>query len=212
MDRKTRVLGLIARSAKAGGSESLTTVSVAEEAEVPQQTVSRIIRELEEEGLIERKGKGMSITVKGMEALRDDYGELREALEPGNLLIEGRVTAGLGEGKRFMGIPEYAKATKKAVGFSPYPGTLNITLDEENVKRRMELTRLEPAVVKGFEKGMRRFGGVFLYRCRVGNENGAVLIPLKTRHPINVLEVIAEGNLRKKLGLKDGDSVLLEVG
>ena len=47
--------------------------------------------------------------------------------------LNGVVTSGLGQGAYFMSLPWVQDAVRRLIGFTPYPGTLNVRLDADMV-------------------------------------------------------------------------------
>ncbi|MEK6977773.1 MAG: DUF120 domain-containing protein [Candidatus Hydrothermarchaeota archaeon] len=120
--------------------------------------------------------------------------------------IDGRVVKGLGEGSHYVQIPEYKNQFIERLGFTPYPGTLNL-----RVKEGLEaLGRREGIEVEGFTKGGRSFGPVKCFKARIGGIAGAVVIPARGRHA-ETLEFIAPVKVREVLKLADGDVVRIEL-
>ena len=66
--------------------------------------------------------------------------------------------------------------------------------------KRQLLREMEPIVVEEFEESGRRYGGLFIYKCQVNKYDCAIVIPLRTHHGIDVLEIIARERLKEKLG------------
>jgi len=112
--------------------------------------------------------------------------------------IMGKVIPGFAEAKDFM--PVYEDAIKKIAGFQPYPGTLNLQVEDDFFLKRLKGTGIQPE----------DYGRVTLHSCTIKGLGCFIVVPEKTRHE-KTLEIIAEFNLREKLGLKDGDNVVVEV-
>ncbi|MEM4195264.1 MAG: DUF120 domain-containing protein [Candidatus Anstonellales archaeon] len=178
---------------------------------ITPQAVPYVIRKLESEKLITKKDGKIKITEKGVEECMRYYSILKSAFERDRLCIRGKVVSGLGEGKKFLSIKEYRKGISEAIGFIPFEGTLNIVLPDREVWKREVLMRKEPIFVRGFKKGEELYGGVYLYPCRINKRRACIIIPLKSRHPSNVVEIIARENLRKMLRLKNNSEVIVEV-
>jgi riboflavin kinase len=93
------------------------------------------------------------------------------------------------------------------LSFDPYPGTLNLRLDEENMKRRVLLekdAKLRLCHSEGYCTGL-------LFKASVDSVACGVVIPQVENYPDDVFEVVASVNLRQKLGLQDRDSVEVTV-
>jgi riboflavin kinase len=125
----------------------------------------------------------------------------------GQLVLRGRVFTGKGEGTKFINLRWVKRQIEEKLGFQPYPGTLNIRLDDESLRRRKMLPRergVEILPPKGFCVGI-------LFRARLGKVEGAVVVPEVTGYPEDVIEVISSLNMREELNLADGDTVEVEV-
>jgi riboflavin kinase len=196
----------------------VTTGMIAERLGVSQQTVSRHLVELERLGLISRakilRGERIQATDRALAELRSLYHMIGGLLEPleGDLILEGVVFTGLGEGAYYMSQPEYIRQFQERLGFKPYPGTLNLRLIGGSIPERRKLERLTPIIVDGFTGLDRSFGPVKCYRASLdGSEPCVVVTALRTHYGEDVLEVIAPQRLRERLGLKDGSTVTLRV-
>ncbi|MEW6528328.1 MAG: DUF120 domain-containing protein [Candidatus Micrarchaeota archaeon] len=122
--------------------------------------------------------------------------------------ILGTIVSGFGEGKYYMAFSEYKKQIKEKLGFNPYEGTLNIRLlPEETTKKTYYLKNSEPIIIKGFKRGKRTFGDLFTYPCTINKIKCALVIPLRTRHPFEIIEIISTVNLKNKLMKKDKDKI-----
>jgi len=122
--------------------------------------------------------------------------------------IKGIVTSGKGEGAYFMSLPVYKNHFKDKLGFSPFPGTLNIRIGADEI----DLVRQIPEDKLKIIKGKDNFGDVMLIKAILNDKiNGAIVFPKRTTHGENILEFIAAQNIKKELGIKDGDSVILSL-
>lgn len=117
--------------------------------------------------------------------------------------IKGTVVSGLGEGSYFMAMPHYNKAITEKLGFSPFPGTLNIKTG------KIELDNNKKITINGFEKNGKKFGGVSCWKARIGKISGAIIIPEINKHK-DILEFIAPVSVKSSLGTKDGDIISVE--
>jgi riboflavin kinase len=122
--------------------------------------------------------------------------------------IEGIVISGTKKGSYFIAQKIYSEQFKDKLGFKPFPGTLNIQLREENLAQIAKIPKEEIGTIEGKED----FGDVKFIKAVLNDEiNGALVFPVKTEHPQDILEFVANENLRKRLNLKDGDLVTLEI-
>ncbi len=185
---------------------------------ISQQSVSRILKELEEKGLITRivKGRGefIEVTDRGL-ALIEKMNSLATLFlkeEKDTLVLEGIVEDGLGEGRFYMSISYYRDMIKKTLGFNAYPGTLNIRLVGENIWKRKTLDAFPGIQIPGFKNKERFYGGARVFPAKInGYQPAGIILPDRTSHPQDILEVIAPIYLRGELGLKTGDRVVLEI-
>ena len=198
----------------------ITTLDLARKLRSSQQTMSRKIRELESLGLIERatapKGQFISITEDGMKVLRKKYLELREVVEysrPETVSFGGALVSGSGEGKYYIGQDEYFLQFHEKLGFRPFLGTLNVRLKSvRDLKAKDEMERMKPIMIQGFRRDSRSFGDIRSYPCIINRKTrGAIIIPERTHHPSDIVEIIAPHDLRKTLSLKENDFVHVEI-
>lgn len=215
------VLKLIA---KVGGLHDTVYTSSGELAErlgVSQQTASRKILDLLDEGLITRRmgtrKQHLRLSPEGVEVLRREYAEYKAIFEEGNLLtIRGTVVSGLGEGEYYISRDGYRKQFNRIFGFDPYPGTLNVEVNAVDREKLEQLQEMEGTVIPEFQSEGRTFGAVKCFQAEVsdgepdeGVDAGAIL-PVRSHHS-NVLEVISPRYLRDALGLEDGTVVTVVV-
>ncbi|MHA2188177.1 MAG: DUF120 domain-containing protein [Candidatus Thorarchaeota archaeon] len=196
---------------------TLTTRELGEALDVSQQTASRRITFCVERGFVKRahtaSGMLVQLTDIGVKELTSVVSNLETALAPpiDEIVIKGSIVHGLGEGAYYVEV--YASRFKEALGFEPYLGTLNVRIVDESSDRAIsKMKHTPPLVVNGFSLEGRTFGDVICYRVKVNNTiEAAIVIAQRTHHGENILEVIAPINIRKKLKLKDDDSVTLTV-
>ena len=196
----------------------VSTQSIGEMLGISQQTASRRIKSLETAGLINRTlaadGQHVTVTKQGEDILRREYEEYSRIFvenEKGYLL-SGAVVSGLGEGKYYMSLQPYKEQFAAALGFEPYPGTLNIKLAQSSVPVRKKIDALEWTRIKGFSTDGRTFGDARCIPCRIGTLRCGIVVPGRTHYPDDLIEVIAPVALRRKLGVEDNDSINVEVG
>jgi riboflavin kinase len=121
--------------------------------------------------------------------------------------LSGAVISGGGDGKKFMELPWVKQQVTEKLGFTPYPGTLNVKLNEKNAERRKLVEKNPSAEIcpaEGYYKGL-------LFKAFIGIVECAIVLPEVPRYPKSLLEVIAPVNLRKTLQLEDGFEVTVAV-
>lgn len=123
------------------------------------------------------------------------------------LCLRGKVFSGKSEGEKFIRLPWVKEQITKKIGFAPYPGTLNIKLDENSTKLKLlkNAKTVEISPVAGFCRG--KCFKAYL----IDNVECAIVIPEIADYPEDVLEIIAPINLRDKLSLKNGDTVEIKI-
>ena len=204
-----------------GGLDGITRISSSEFANhifSSTQTASRRLQSLEQAGYITREirpaGQHIKITSAGRQVLEAEYLEYRKIFTPGSTPIEltGHVITGLGEGQYYTTIKGYHNQFVDLLGFEPYPGTLNIKLEQESIGCRTLLNMKDKITIEGFTSRNRTFGGGRCFPISLGNgTKGAIMIPDRTHYPDDIIEIISTENLREHLGLKDGSKITVIV-
>jgi riboflavin kinase len=132
-----------------------------------------------------------------------------QAGEAAEKTVEGTRTRGLGVGGRYISHPYYSEAFRRILGCTPFPGTLNI---EASVDWRQLAAECEPIVVPETVWEGRRLGAVYAWEAVVETSRGpvqaALIRPLLSRHPPNVLEIVA---CEKLAPLLPGDRVRVRI-
>ena len=124
-------------------------------------------------------------------------------------IFRGRVFSGRGEGSFYVSI--YAKNIRRTLGFTPYPGTLNIRLLEGVDEFNSCLDILPRVVIEPPRIPGERLARVIAYRLYVNGRLVYAVRPEITIYKGDVVEVISDKYLRKELGLKDGDIVYITL-
>ena len=196
----------------------LSTVRLAVLLGMSQQTASRHLSELEKNGFILKqssfRGIEVGITKKGLEELGRVYIGLKNFLGgiPSKIILEGTLFSGIGDGSYYLGQKGYHLQIKRKLGFSPYPGTLNLKLSPSELRKKQELEMYPSFTIEGFIADKRSFGKVSCFPAIINDAvNGAVIIIKRTHYDASVLEVIAPVHLRKRFNLKEGSKVKIEV-
>lgn len=202
------------------GFVPVSTEELADKLGQSQQSASQHLQQLESLGYVERKRSGQKFAVKltdaGQDIVRAYYSSLKLALDgrQTEICFMGKVFPGLGEGAYYIGLEGYKTQFAKALGFDPYPGTLNVKLESSiQVEYKKELRGFEGLRIEGFQRDGRTYGGARCYRASVGTKGltAAVLVIDRTHYDDSVLEIISPQYLRGELGLKDGDTLEVKV-
>lgn len=127
-------------------------------------------------------------------------------LLPSNLeTVTGEVFTGKGVCSHKLTPQLHAKGLDKVLGYQPYPGSLNLTLD-----RRSSFLG-DPAVTwPGIVNGKRR--PYWFWPAWLDGEPVHVMNPARRGQTPYTVELVAPFRLRDRLGLSDGDTVTFDVG
>jgi riboflavin kinase len=194
---------------------SLSSTELGRKLGLSQQSASKKILELLEMELITRKMGArkqlVKLTSKGLEVLRREYSEYQKIFDSmEQVIIRGTLISGLGEGQYYISQEEYMDQFQEKLWFKPYPGTLNLRIEGNELSKLQILKDFEGILVEGFESEGRTFGKVKCFLTKIQNVECAVIIPIRT-HYSDVLEIISRHFLRDALKLKDGDIVEIVV-
>ncbi|MBI4330025.1 MAG: CTP-dependent riboflavin kinase [Chloroflexi bacterium] len=124
--------------------------------------------------------------------------------------FRGKVISGVGQGAFFAGLDWVKEQCRAALGFEPWPGTLNLDIREEDAPALERLLRSEGICIvppdKNFCEGR-------CWKVRIGKIPAALVAPEeKARiHGKNIVEILAPVKLKDTLNIKDGDEVEIEV-
>jgi len=190
---------------------NISTIELSRELGVSQQSISRWLIELEEEGLAERSRAGVRLTPHCVSRCRTLYHILDFVFESyDKVRIEGEVLRGVGDGKYYLSMSGYRKQVREKLGFTPFPGTLNVRITDPG--RKSDLVAAPGIHLDGFLHDGRTLGTAKCFKCLVnGRTKAAVILPLRSHHGPDILEIIAPKSMRKILRLKDGSDVWIEV-
>lgn len=190
--------------------------TLAQGMDTSEQTISRRLQSLESEDLLEREivtdGQWVTLTSKGKKLLRDEYEDYRHIFEDSKTVeFRGEVESGMGEGEYYISLDGYMRQFREKLGYEPFPGTLNIQLDDESTRARSALKNLDGIEIEEWETEERTFGGATCYPADIEGVDGHIIYPHRTHYPEEMLEVIAPIKLRDELELEDEDEIKVEV-
>ncbi|MDD2755376.1 MAG: CTP-dependent riboflavin kinase [Methanothrix sp.] len=118
--------------------------------------------------------------------------------------MHGKILSGLGQAQYFLTREGYSRQFLERLGFVPFPGTLNVLLNEPFPAEQQAIK------IEGFSEEGRSFGECRCYRIKLNGIEAAVVRPERSRYPPELIEVIAPVKLRA-LGLDDGDTAEITV-
>jgi riboflavin kinase len=174
--------------------------------------------DLEKQGYIERypasQGTQIKVTPSGYAILETLYLSLKTLLQeqPRTLEFDGVLISGLGEGAYYVQLQGYSEQFAQKLGFTPYPGTLNLRLSSDHFWVKKELESLPAISITSFQTQRRTFGHVKCFRATINRaEKGAIILINRTHHNDQIIEIIAPKNLRKTLKLTEGSRVHVSI-
>lgn len=171
-----------------------STTSLSDLLCISQQSVSRILIDLEKKDFITRSSNVNGITIKfkpkSIEMLKSTYNILSKYFE--NYSLIGRIKQGIGEGKYYVTLPKYRKLFRDKLNISqPFLGTLNVHVDPNKIE--FYKTIFQPIAINGFKTETRSFGSIVCYKCVVNDRIPAwVLFAERTTHPEDIVEILSE--------------------
>jgi len=116
--------------------------------------------------------------------------------------VKGKVTSGSGEGAFYVN--KYVTYFENALGFTCHPGTLNVKVND-----LPDFSKYLKIEVKPSEENLMQ---VDCYLININDAyDGAIVIPHKTVHDKDTIEIIAAVDLRDRLQLNDGDEFECEL-
>jgi len=122
--------------------------------------------------------------------------------------ISGKLFSGMGAGEEYLSKPPYQEKFKEILGYRPFPGTLNLRLEDKDLVE--EIRSREHERLESFEHEETEYSGIDIYPCEIMGVEAAYLDLDVTDYGDEVLELIAPIELRDLLGLEDGDEVEVE--
>jgi len=181
------------------------------------KTVSRNLKYLEERGLIERdispSGQNVKIAPAGMKLLSKEFADYKKIFNVKEKTeLEGVVVSGLGEGQYYISVSGYMKQFQEKLGFTPFPGTLNVKIKEYCFDARKKMEELPCIKIDGFSDGQRTYGASDCYPAKINAIRGYIIVPERTHYQTDLLEMIAPVKMREALNLTDGEEVTVVVG
>ncbi|MEE9609766.1 MAG: DUF120 domain-containing protein [Desulfatiglandales bacterium] len=122
--------------------------------------------------------------------------------------LKGFIESGAGKGVFFTGLDWVVDQFQKAMGFAPFPGTLNVRISEEDLpnvdpffsEQDFELVPDDP-----------QFCSAYLKKVRVNGLPGAAVFPSEDVriHGKGIIEIMSNCHIKNTLHLDDGDPVTI---
>lgn len=125
----------------------------------------------------------------------------------GTLTFRGIVTSGEGNGRKYLQLPWVTRQFEEKLGYTPFLGTLNITLTPESSLHKKLLEKadgLQICPAEGYCVGL-------IFPASISGLECAIVLPQVKGYSELLLELVAPVCLRRALKLKDGNSVAVTV-
>ena len=217
-------LDILVTLGKMGGIRRMitcTTSELGDQIGISQQTTSRKLVEMENKNLIVRKysqrGNSIRITPEGVANLEQLFKDLWMILTSSGkqlsekIVLHGKVITGMAEGAFYMGKQAYRDQFSMLLGYTPFPGTLNLQiLDDQTLNNFEKLLRLPAKFISGFKEDDRVYGKVFIWPALLvinGNQIPSAIVRPDRTHHSNQIELIAEVNIKNTYNVQDGDEL-----
>lgn len=122
--------------------------------------------------------------------------------------IRGRLVRGLGEAPAFTQLPWVVEQCQAKLGFTPYPGTVNLEVLPEDLAAWEELKAVPGVIIEPPDAA---FCDAVCHRVSIdGRLQGATIRPHVSGYPPTKLELLAQVNVVETLGLELGQEVAIE--
>jgi riboflavin kinase len=123
--------------------------------------------------------------------------------------LTGIVFSDLGRAASFMALDWVQASLSDKLGYSPYPGTLNLRLETESMIAAWREIQQSSGIEIGAPGAAFCQARCFLVEIE-GKHQGAVILPEVAGYPADKIEVIAPVRLKDALKVSDGRPVTLE--
>ncbi len=126
--------------------------------------------------------------------------------------IRGRLATGAERGSHFTQLDWARQQFVNKLGIDPFPGTLNVMVDDPESKDVWEKLKTSPGVsINNPNKGPNDCNARCFPISVEGTIDAAIVFPAVADYAPNQVEVIAAVGIREALGIGDGDSVSLKI-
>lgn len=122
------------------------------------------------------------------------------------MILKGKIKTGLGTAKFW--VSKIEKIFEKKFGIKLFLGTLNIELNKPYILKTSKL------IIKKEEYDGNQ--DLLIEKCNILNEKAFILRAKKNQtkkgdHPLTIIEIISNINLREKYNLLDDDEIEIEI-
>ena len=126
------------------------------------------------------------------------------------LVLTGKIVSGVRQAAYFTQLDWVQDQCMDKLGFRPYPGTLNLEIEEDGLPVLEELQKQEAKKLIPTDPN---FCTARVLPVSLGSERGAIIIPAEDVqvHGKNIVEIIAPLMIKDALNLNDGDSLTVVI-
>ncbi len=126
--------------------------------------------------------------------------------------IRGRLTSGASKGQQFTQIDWARRQFIEKLGIDPFPGTLNLIVDEPESMSVWDEIKSTPGVRIENPNSGPNDCSARCYPVSIGGQlEAAIVLPEVAGYLTNQIEIIAPARVRDAFGINDGDPLTLEV-
>jgi len=125
-------------------------------------------------------------------------------------MIEGRFVRGFGQAAHFTRIEWVRRQFVELAGIDPFPGTVNLMLDDDSNRDRWRHWR-EQAGARLAREDLSFCEANCYPACVEGRIPAAIVVPQVDGYPLDKLELVAALPLRRHLALEEGMRVRIEL-
>lgn len=127
-----------------------------------------------------------------------------------DVILTGRVVTGVGQASGFTQLPWVKALFIDRLGVDPYPGTLNIKLEDPGQLASWRRILQQEGIALPPPNG--DFCAAKGFKVTVaGSYPGAIILPLVQGYPDDTIEIVAPVHLKLSLGIEDGSMISVKV-
>jgi CTP-dependent riboflavin kinase len=125
--------------------------------------------------------------------------------------LQGKVVSGLREGRFFTMLPWAREQFVSKLGIDPYPGTLNLKLDNVETLKEWERLKTLRGITIISPEGENSCNAKCFKILIQEKVSGAIVFPEVPSYPSDKLEIIADCNLKETLGIENGEIIQVDI-
>ncbi len=126
--------------------------------------------------------------------------------------IVGRLATGIGQGKHFTRLEWAQRQFVERLGIDPYPGTVNVIIDEAASLAVWDRLKATPGVLIENPNDGPHDCDARCYPVEIeGRFDAAIVLPEVDGYGRDVIEMICAVGIRNALGIADGDRLSVTI-